>query len=242
MKRDTLRKAGKAAGVGVVGAGVGAAGVTVADDSPSEEKVQNLQDKLSERPTQEEVAELEAELDSLEDRPTKAEYAQLQNKLSQRFTQEEVDEIVADATQREVLVDYLPVLVDEEIELKQGDVSAEHDVDAEDHELEDHVNDVTDEDFDESDLDNEEFDELRAVYRHDDGHNYEVLVRTFDDRDDAEEYGSELEKAVEFADYEDELEEDAHVYSNGDTVVYLYGHANVDDYDTYDFEAVKGQY
>jgi|AKVG01.1.fsa_nt_gi gas vesicle protein len=249
LDRDKLKKAGKAAGLGVVGAGVGALGSQQVDDAPSKEKVQNLQDQkadleekvanLEERPTQEDLDNRVADLK--EDTVAQKEYLELKNKYEQAYTQEEVDALVADAEEREGLVGYLPVLVDEEVELRNGDVEAKHDVQATDGNLEHHVV-ADDADFDESDLDNEEYDQIRAVYRHDDGHQYEVLVRAFEDGDDADEYEGELRQAVEFADYDDQIDADADVIRSGDTVLYLKGEADVDDYDTYRYDKLVGQY
>lgn len=249
INKAHLRKAGKVAGVGLIGAGLGAAGYNASDDSPSKEKVENLEEnkeelenKLSNRPTQDELDELNNQIDNLDDRPSQEQYAQLQAQLSNAFTQEEVDEIVADATEREGLLDYLPVLADEEVELESGDLSPKADRIAYDHTLRDDVQVAGSGSFDESDLDNEDFDEVRAVYRHDDGHRYEVLVREFEDGEDADEYETELRQEVDVADYGDDIQRDAEVVRNDDTVVYLYGYAKTQDYETYDFEAVRGQY
>ena len=243
LDRELAKKAGKGAGLAVLGAGVGALGYQATDDSPTKDKVQNLNDKvedLEERPTQEELDDRVADLK--EDTVAREEYVELKSQVEQRFTQEEVDELVAEAKDREGLVDYLPVLVNEEVELRSGDVQPAHDVDAVDHNLEDHVQVADSADYDGDDLDAEEYDEVRAVYRHDDGHRYEVLVREFEDGDDADEYAEETRQAVDFADYGDDIKKDAALIRDGNTVVYLYGHAEVDEYDTYRFDAVRGQY
>jgi len=243
LDRELAKKLGKGAGLTVLGAGVGALGYHANDDSPTKDKVQNLNEKiedLEERPTQEELDDRVADLK--EDTVAREEYVELKSQVEQRFTQEEVDELVAEAKDREGLVDYLPVLVNEEVELKSGDVEPAHDVDAEDHNLDENVQVADSADYDGDDLDGEDYDEVRAVYRHDDGHRYEILVREFEDGDDADEYAEETRQAVDFADYEDDIKRDAALVRDGKTVVYLYGKADVNEYDTYRFDAVRGQY
>ncbi len=97
--------------------------------------------------------------------------------------------------------------------------------------------------FDLEDEEGEEFDELRVDYSHDeDDHDYRVLVRSFEDGEDADAYHEAVEDAVEDADYEEDPGEDAYVYRDGDTVVYIHGDAGSGDYGTYDFEALRTQY
>lgn len=246
ISKEHLKKAGKGAGALGVGAGLGAAGFTALDDSPTKDEVENLeetkqelQEKLSDRPTEEEVKELNNQVDNLKERPTAEKYAELQKQLGERFTQEEVDELVADATEREDLVEFLPVLADEDVEIESLD--SRKDEEAKDSNLNKDVPAVED-DFDDDEFEGEDFDEVRATYNHDEGHDYNVVVREFEDSEDAEVYEDGLRDAVEDEEYDESLTEDAEVIRDGDTVVYVYGNADEEDYDSYDFEAVAGQY
>jgi len=254
--QDKAKKAAKYGVPAAVGLGLGAAGTSVADDNQSDE-VQNLKEKVnklqeSKQNLESQVAEVEGERDTLrqqlDERPTQevvdnleATVKQKNQRIDNLFTQEEVDELVADATEREGLVDYVPVVVDEDVELDSN--SAEVDGDVDEDAMEDHLDDDTESEFDLEDEEGEEFDELRVDYLHDeDDHDYRVLVRSFEDGEDADAYHEAVEDAVEDADYEEDPGEDAYVYRNGDTVVYIHGEAGDGDYGTYDFEALRTQY
>jgi len=238
MDRARLKSAGKYLGLAAVGAGVGAAGTSVADDDQSselqnlEEKIDQLEsdrseleDQLEQRPSQEVVDELEATVEQKNER------------IDSLFTQEEVDDVVAEATEREGLVDYVPVVVDEDIELAA--TSAEVDGHVDEPAMEHYVSSP----LDLEDEEGEEYDELRVDYEHDeDGHEYRVLVRSFEDGEDAYAYQEAVEDAVEDADHEEDPGEDAYVYRDGDVVVYVHGEAGGGDYGSYDFRAIQGQY
>lgn len=246
ISKKHLKKAGKGAGVGVVGAGLGAAGLSVADDSPTKEQVENLEQskqeleqKLSDRPTEEEVNQLNNQVDNLKERPTQEEYVKLQKRVGELFTQDEVNELVADAQEREGLVDYLPVLADEDIEVKNLEVR--DDIEADEDSLDGNVP-ATPSDFDGDEFEKEDFDEVVGEYDHDDGHDYKVVVREFEDEEDADVYEEGLREGVEDEEYDESLSRDAEVVRDGDKVVYVYGNADEEDYETYDYEAVAGQY
>lgn len=248
ITKEHFKKAGKAAGIGVVGAGIGAGAVSQTDNGPTQNEYQNLQEKadnlqskvaeLEKRPTQDDLDELKDKVDNFDDRPTKAEYQALQKKLAESFTQEEVNEMM----EREDVLEYLPVIADEDVEIESaGDLKADSDEAATDGRLDDDLTGISPT-FDSNDLEGEEFDEVRAYYGHDDGHDYEAVAREFEDSEDADEYEEEVRQAVEVEDFDETIKEDAAVIRDGDTVVYLYGDADTDEYHSYDFEAFTGQY
>lgn len=248
IDKDKVKKAGKYAGAGVVGAGVAAGGMAASDNADNpQQQIQNLQetvDELNETVEAQEgtiedreatIDDLEAEVDNLDDRPTQQEYTQLQNQLADAFTQEEVNEML----EREDLIEYLPVLADEDVEVLG--LAAEYDVDSDEDNLDDNV-DAVPGDFDDDEFEGEEYDEVRADYEHDDGHEYYAVAREFEDSEDADVYEEGLRDAVEDEEYDESLTKDAAVVRDGNTVVFLYGEAEEDDYNSYDFEAVTGQY
>lgn len=243
ITRDTLKKYGKLAGIGVVGAGVGGAAMSQADTGPTQDEYQNLQDKVSD--LNQTNSDLQDELDA---RPTQEVVDNLKqtiqdknDKIDTLFTQEEVEDAVADATEREGLVDFLPVVVDDEVELTGTHVDADADA-TDSNQLNGGIQDGT-VNFDSSELD-DEFDEVHVTYTHDDGHEYKANVKTFEDSETADEYESEVEEHVDDQEYGDNIRKDAEVIRDGDTVVYLYGEAadSDSDYDSYDFDAVANQY
>lgn len=235
ITQDKLKKYGKLAGIGVVGAGLGAGAFSQADSGPSD-TIKNLEDQVDELET--ENSELTDEVNELSDRPTEAEYTELQNQVAEMFSQEQVNEMLA----REDVLEFLPVIADEDVEIESaGDLKADSDEAATDSRLEDSLTGVNPS-FDADDLEGEEFDEARAYYSHDDSHDYEAVAREFEDSEDADEYEEELRQAVDVEDFEDSIDEDAAVIREGDTVVYLYGTANTDNYESYDFDAFTDQY
>jgi len=148
-----------------------------------------------------------------------------------------VNEAVADATEREGLVDYLPVVVDEDVELEftRAEVDQTTNVD--------NLEDRTRETLDLDDEEGGEFDEVYVRYEDDDGHIYDATVRTFEDSQDADAYEEALREGVEDSEYDEDITRDAEVVRDGDTVVYLYGESDgTEDYDTYNFYAVASQY
>jgi len=240
ITRDTLKKYGKLAGIGVVGAGLGAGAFSQADTGPTDDEYENLEEKVSD--LNEENSDLQEELDA---RPTQEVVDNLEttiqeknDKIDSLFTQDEVNDAVADATEREGLIDYLPVVVDEDVELKKAHAEADTSVDNE------ALEHGTNEDIQLEDEEGEEFDEVSVKYVHDDGHEYRATVRTFEDSEDADAYEEAVRESVEDSDYDEDLAQDAEVVRDGDTVVYLYGNAqNINsEYDSYDFDAVASQY
>jgi len=248
--KDAITHYGKYAATAVVGVGLGAAGFA-AYDTPVQQtdKYQNLQDKvdnLNDRPTQDELNELQDEVDSLEDRPTQEELTELRNQLSNAFTQEEVNEMVADATEKEDVFDFLPVVADEDVEVTF--LHAAEDRDATEGNLETFDRDAYGNvavSLDSGELD-DEFDQVRATYEHEDGHTYQAVAREFEDSEAADEYEEELEDGVDDAEFDENIRKDAQVIRDGDTVLYLYGEASdtdeLEDYDSYNFDQVASQY
>jgi len=242
--KDAITHYGKYAATAVVSVGLGVGGYATLYDEPVQQtdEYQNLQNKvdnLDDRPTQDKLNELQDEVDSLEDRPTQEELTELQNQMSSMFTQEEVNEMVADATEREGLVDFLPVIVDSDVELTQTDAVEDTQADV-DYSIQGVGTTV---ELDSDEIEGEKKDYVTATYEHDDyNHEYVAEVRTFEASDDADEFEEELRQAVFVEDFDDELGEDAEVIREGDTVVYLYGSAETEELDSYNFDQVASQY
>jgi DNA repair exonuclease SbcCD ATPase subunit len=228
-------KYGKTAAAAVVGVGLGAGGAySQVDSGPSENQVQELEDRAQ---------ELQSEKQELDSRPSQEVVDDLRKtvrekneKIDSLFSQDEVDEVVAEATERESLVDYLPVVADEEVELEA--VGARADESASESNLNDYVTESAD--YDAVELE-DDFDEVRARYVHEDGHEYYAVVRVFEDAGSVEEYENELRQAVQLEDYYEVVGEDVRVIRDGYTVVYLRGDADTDE-PGYDFDSVAEQY
>lgn len=237
ITRQDVVNAGKVAGAGVLGLGIGGAAVSIADNGPTQDEYQNLQNQVEE--LEEENSEFSDEVAQLETTVTEKQ-EQIANLTSAVQQREEVindlqesnadlEEAVAQAGEREGLVDYLPYFGDEDVELDA--VDAEVDEEASEDNL--GVGD---------DYEGEEYDAVTADYSHDDGHSYFVKVVTFEDGEDAEEYAEGLEEYffVE-KDFDENGVEDAEVVRDGDTVVALRGSEDAEE-DDYDFESVVSQY
>lgn len=237
ITRQDVLNAGKVAGAGVVGLGLGAGAVSYVDDGPTQDEYQNLQNQVEDLKEEnsdfsDQVSQLETTVDNKEDRVNNLEKSVKQKEQVVKDLKQsnaDLEEAVAQAGEREGLVDYLPYFGDEDVELDS--VDAEVDQEASEGNL--GVGD---------DYEGEDYDAVTADYSHDDGHSYVVKAVTFEDSEDAEEYAEGLEEYyfVE-QDYDENGVEDAEVVRDGDTVVAIRGSEDAEE-DGYGFSSVVSQY
>lgn len=184
MNRDKVKKYGKIAGTGVVGAAVGAAGIAgsgIADDKATNKQVKNLKDQVKE--LKDTKKNLQKQVDQLDDRPTRQKVEDLRqqietfNQTIKQLREENADleDTVTQAQERVGLVDYMPVFQTSDVELTDVNVTV-------DNEAEDG---------------NGEYDAVYATYKDLVEYNvFDVEIRQFEDSEDAADYVNDKQRAI----------------------------------------------